>query len=395
MVADAATAQFLESVDNHTLRFKESYGVTPSHKLVAKLKLTHIDFTKVPAGQGLYAPGHFLIDSKLETQGQVSLTIGDLPAGARANLTLVTTTTVSAAKILKVKGIVDPNINIEGASFDINDIPDFLNDPANHLDIENPQIYITITNASPLSIELNGMLSSYNKGSETASIGIGRNYGTAPIIVRGNSTTEFVVCRKAVGGSANDIVVPDLNKLIETIPDRFSFHSATSEAIREVNEYTLGAEYTYNCDYSAVIPLAFGDAMVLHYTHEETDCDSDLDKYNFDTVEVSADVINCVPLDMTPTAVALDHNSNELTTVTVDVDGTVTAGSLTKPSTSKLVITIRSTGKNISGLDGVRLLFDATSNSAFVGENLNDQQTLKFENIRITVKGGVIVDLND
>ena len=98
---------------------------------------------------------------------------------------------------------------------------------------------------------------------------------------------------------------------------------------------------------------------------------------------------------MTPTAVALDHNSNELTTVTVDVDGTVTAGSLTKPSTSKLVITIRSTGKNISGLDGVRLLFDATSNSAFVGENLNDQQTLKFENIRITVKGGVIVDLND
>ncbi len=239
------------------------------------------------------------------------------------------------------------------------------------------------------------MLSSYNKGSETASIGIGRNYGTAPIIVRGNSTTEFVVCRKAVGGSANDIVVPDLNKLIETIPDRFSFHSATSEAIREVNEYTLGAEYTYNCDYSAVIPLAFGDAMVLHYTHEETDWDSDLDKYNFDTVEVSADVINCVPLDMTPTAVALDHNSNELTTVTVDVDGTVTAGSLTKPSTSKLVITIRSTGKNISGLDGVRLLFDATSNSAFVGENLNDQQTLKFENIRITVKGGVIVDLND
>ena len=98
---------------------------------------------------------------------------------------------------------------------------------------------------------------------------------------------------------------------------------------------------------------------------------------------------------MTPSAIALDHNGNELSTVTATVENQVKAGTPAQPSTTALKITLRSTGKNIKDLDGVRLVFDATSNSAFQGINLNDQQTLKFENIRITVKGGVLVDLND
>lgn len=139
--------------------------------------------------------------------------MSDLPVGQKANLTLVTTTKVSAAKILKVRGIVDPKININTTSFDINDIPDFLSDPENNLDIDNPQIHLSITNSSPLSIELSGKLTSYSKGSETATVGVGATFGTKPVIVKGNSTTEFVICRKSVSGSANDIEVADINSL--------------------------------------------------------------------------------------------------------------------------------------------------------------------------------------
>ncbi|MEZ3576276.1 MAG: hypothetical protein K1W01_02160 [Muribaculaceae bacterium] len=394
-ISDPSTAQYIESVSTNEIRFKESYPVTPTHPLNAQLKLTKIDFTKVPQGQGLYAPGHFLIDNRLESSGNISLMMSDLPVGQKANLTLVTTTKVSAAKILKVRGIVDPKININTTSFDINDIPDFLSDPENNLDIDNPQIHLSITNSSPLSIELSGKLTSYSKGSETATVGVGATFGTKPVIVKGNSTTEFVICRKSVSGSANDIEVADINSLIATIPDRISFHDATSKAIPEVAEYSLGTTYTYNCEYKAVIPLAFGESMKLHYTHEEANWDEDLEKYNFNTVEVTADVFNAIPLDMTPSAIALDHNGNELSTVTATVENEVKAGTPAQPSTTALKITLRSTGKNIKDLDGVRLVFDATSNSAFQGINLNDQQTLKFENIRITVKGGVLVDLND
>lgn len=395
VINDPATAQYLESVSPNEIRFKDSYPVTPTHPLSAKIRLTRIDFTKVPQGQGLYAPGHFLIDSNLESSGNISLTMNDLPVGQKANLTLVTTTKVSDAKILKVRGIVDPKIDITTTSFDINDIPDFLSDPENNLDIDNPQIHLTITNSSPLSIELSGKLTSYSKGSETATVGVGAAYGTKPVIVMGNSTTEFVICRKSASGSANDIEVADINELIETIPDRISFHDATSKAIPQVAEYSLGTSYTYDCQYKAVIPLAFGESMKLHYTHEEANWDEDLEKYNFNTVDITADVLNTIPLDMTPSAIALNHNGRELNTVTATVENVVKAGTPAQPSTTGLKITLRSTGKNIKDLDGVRLVFDATSNSAFRGINLNDQQTLKFENIRITVKGGVLVDLND
>ena len=394
-IKDAATAEYLEMENANTMRFKKRYAVTPTTPLVARINLVRIDFTKVPAGQGLYAPGHFLIDSRMESKGNISLTIGDLPLGQKANLTLVTSTKVSEANILKVRGVVDPKIDITATDFEINDVPDFLSDPENKLDIANPQIRIIITNTSPLSIELNGQLSSYCDNAETATVGIGKEYGTASMIVNGNSTTEFVICRQATDETANNIVVPNLSTLIETIPDRFSFHNATSKAILETAEYTLGTSYTYDCKYKAVIPLAFGETMKLHYTHEEKDWDTDLDKYNFNTVELTADVLNAVPLDMTPSAIALDNNNEELTTVTVAVEGEVKAGTPAQPTTTPLKITVRSTGENIKNLSGIRVVFDATSNSAYRGINLNKEQSLKFNNIRITVKGGVTVDLND
>ena len=98
---------------------------------------------------------------------------------------------------------------------------------------------------------------------------------------------------------------------------------------------------------------------------------------------------------MTPSAIALDNNNEELTTVTVAVEGEVKAGTPAQPTTTPLKITVRSTGENIKNLSGIRVVFDATSNSAYRGINLNKEQSLKFNNIRITVKGGVTVDLND
>ena len=38
-------APYLESVDNHTLRFTQEYGVTPSHPLNAKIRLVAVDFS--------------------------------------------------------------------------------------------------------------------------------------------------------------------------------------------------------------------------------------------------------------------------------------------------------------------------------------------------------------
>lgn len=394
-VGDEATAQYLESVNPYTLRFKQRYGISPDHGLSARVRLVRADLTGLPAGQGLYAPGKFLIENQVVSSGDVSIDVADLPAGSRANITVVSEISVSDARLLKVRGIVDPKINISETKFDINDIPDFLSDPENHLDLSNPQVTLSITNNSPLPITLNGRLTSYSKGNEIAEVGIGESYGTAPVIAHANGTTDIIISRAPVAGAADNIVVPELSTLLNTIPDLISFHDAVSKAVPQVSEFILGSTYTFDCDYTAVIPLAFGDAMQLHYSHIDDNWDEDLEKYNFNTAVVTADVVNTIPLDMTPDAVALDAHGNDYTTIDVDVDGTVSAGTIAQPSVTQLKITLKSTGKNISGLDGVKLLFYATANDSFTGTNLNKDQAVKFENIKITLKGGVLVDLNN
>lgn len=394
-VGDEATAQYLESVNPYTLRFKQRYGISPDHGLSARVRLVKADLTGLPAGQGLYAPGKFLIENQVVSSGDVSIDVADLPAGSRANITVVSEISVSDARLLKVRGIVDPKINISETKFDINDIPDFLSDPENHLDLSNPQVTLSITNNSPLPITLNGRLTSYSKGNEIAEVGIGESYGTAPVIAHANGTTDIIISRAPVAGAADNIVVPELSTLLNTIPDLISFHDAVSKAVPQVSEFILGSTYTFDCDYTAVIPLAFGDAMQLHYTHIDDNWDEDLEKYNFNTAVVTADVVNTIPLDMTPDAVALDAHGNDYTTIDVDVDGTVSAGTIAQPSVTQLKITLKSTGKNISCLDGVKLLFYATANDSFTGTNLNKNQAVKFENIKITLKGGVLVDLNN
>ena len=68
---------------------------------------------------------------------------------------------------------------------------------------------------------------------------------------------------------------------------------------------------------------------------------------------------------------------------------------MASPSTTELKIELRSTGTSIKELDGIALVFDATSNAQVEGINLNAGQAVRFENIKVTILGGITVDLND
>lgn len=414
--ADAASAAFLSNVNSHVLEFRTAGGEgTPfsaTHPLVARIRLLEVDFAAIDdPEQGLYAPGHFRLDSSVESMGDVSLeSDSHFPVGSSADLTLVTTTDITNATITEVTGIVDPDVNVDPTSFTITDIPDFLKDEQNNLEIENPQINFTVSNSSPLTLNVNGQLTSYATGNvEIQNVKIGAANGTAAIIVPPSSVTDFVISAKPMAGVANNIVVPDLSRLISTVPDEIRFHDISVKAeqipvtfdLFDENDPDNEKKYTFNADYHAVIPLAFGEHMTLHYVHEDTGWDEDLEKYNFNKVEISLEAVNSIPLDMTPKAVALRRVAEgseeyvELTTVTAVVEGNVAPGTIAAPKSSPLKITLASTGENIKELDGIQLIFDAKSNAEVAGVNLNENQALRFEQIKVKIIGGVTVDLND
>lgn len=394
-IGDAASAAFLELVDKHTVRFTRDYPVTPATPMQALIRIKHVDFTQMPADQGIYEPGHFRLDSDVRSQGDITIESSQLAPGASAHLTLETHTEVTAATIEAVVGVVDPVITVEETVFAINDVPDFLSDPGNCLDIQNPRIVFDVTNTSDLSLSFNGLLTAENSDGSVHTVGIGSNYGTKEIIVKPNTTSHFVLSRRELETPGyENIVQPELGTLINTIPDRIKLDDVDVKALPEPAWFELGTDYSLTTDYQAVIPLAFGEMMTLHYTDTEADWGEDLSDYSFRRLVATTAVSNTIPMDLTPSALALDNQGNVINDVTAKVEGTVDAGTPGTPSLSELVITIESDTDNIGRLDGVLLIFDGKANANYIGVNLNKEQAITFNDIRITLYGGVTINLN-
>ena len=304
---------------------------------------------------------------------------------------------VPTAEILTVTGCIDPNVTIDPSQFAINDVPDFLKEPGNNLDIENPRVLLTVTNDSPVEINVNCRLIAFDENGDTQEVWIGSDHDTAPVTIAASTTSVICVSRTGEGApqGGTNVAVPGLGNLIKTIPQTIKVDNITAKVLTNKEfTFTLGYDYNLNVDYKAIVPLAFGSDLQFVYTTDQTGWDEDLDKYSFKKAIATVDVSNTVPLDMTPEVIALDRNGNPINDVEATVEGTVAAGTMDNPTTTSLKVTLTSSAKNIGNLDGVRFTFRATCPADMAGKALNENQALRFTNIKFKILGGVGVDLN-
>lgn len=395
-VTDATLASFT-SVQGSKLVFTKAHTVNANSTLNLPVKVVEVDLRNVEAGQGLYAPGRFRLDEQIVTNGPVTLTSSALAAGQTTNIEFSIEPQVPYAEILSVTGCIDPNIKIEASEFAINDIPDFLKEPGNNLDIENPRVLLTVVNDSPVEVDVNCRLLSTDENGDTKQVWIGSGHGTDPVIIAASTTSVICVSRTGSGapqGGVN-VAVPGLGDLIRTIPQTISIDNISAK-VPSTKEFTfgLGQDYPLNIDYKAIVPLAFGPDLQFIYTTDQTGWDEDLDKYSFKKVVATVEASNSAPLDMVPEVIALDYNGNPMTDIGATVEGTISAGTIEAPSSSTLKVTITSTAKNIGNLDGVRFSFRASCPADMAGKALNENQALRFTNIKLKIIGGVGVDLN-
>lgn len=405
-ITDTKTREFASMKDSHTLEFTKDQAFSNAlNPLQIKLNIPSFNLTDLPAGQGLTtypdAPGRFRLETNIVFEGQIAIASQNISSGV-ANLKLITDTSIPTAKILAVRGTVDPKINIDPTSFDITGVPDFLSEPGNNLDVENPQLFFTVENTSPVPVEINARITAHDTNDTQHTVGIGSKHGTEPIYIDGATTTNICVCRtgQAVGSNLRIITVPTLNELLATVPDKIEITDidARADQNKEVeialNDNAHHNVYEFNASYDAVIPLAFGEN--LRFTYDTTeDWDEDLEKYNFDQVNITLNVINTAPLNMRPIIDAIGPDGKVIDNITATIEGLAKAGSLAKPSNTPLKAVLKSTGTNIKNLYGVRIRFEATADAACAGQPLNEAQSLRFTDIRISISGGVTIDLND
>lgn len=344
------------------------------------------------------------IDGKVTMKGQV-VTSG---IGGSGSLTMTMHVTLGEMTANSVTGVILPNIKAETTDIELNDLPDFLKDEETRLDITNPVILLRADNPLETPVEVDAVLTPMKNNTqiEGKKVEIGSGNEKTPVVL---ASGENVIALSRTGectieGVTSNVKVEDINNLLETIPDDIVVD--LQPVVRNEDYYTakLGWSYEMPSSYEVDVPLSFEQGLNIVYNDSIQDLNkdlNDLDKVGLKNMKVILSVDNAIPLKLQLKAENVqikDVYGNELSAVkkTIEEDKQYVAESADgeKPATSELVLNLTSDDTAfLSKIDRICFKITAVTGSA-TGVPLKDTQWLKITSIKLSVPGGVNVDLN-
>lgn len=344
------------------------------------------------------------IDGKVTMKGQV-VTSG---IGGSGSLTMTMHVTLGEMTANSVTGVIQPNIKAETTDIELNDLPDFLKDEETRLDITNPVILLRADNPLETPVEVDAVLTPMKNNTqiEGKKVEIGSGNEKTPVVL---ASGENVIALSRTGectieGVTSNVKVEDINNLLETIPDDIVVD--LQPVVRNEDYYTakLGWSYEMPSSYEVDVPLSFEQGLNIVYNDSIQDLNkdlNDLDKVGLKNMKVILSVDNAIPLKLQLKAENVqikDVYGNELSAVkkTIEEDKQYVAESADgeKPATSELVLSLTSDDTAfLSKIDRICFKITAVPGSA-TGVPLKDTQWLKVTSIKLSVPGGVNVDLN-
>lgn len=348
--------------------------------------------------------GTLTIEGVISMEGEV-VTSGVSGTGI---LSLVPKTVLREMTANSVTGVIQPEIKAETTNIELNDLPDFLKDEETRMDITNPVILLRAENQLETSVEVDAVLTPMkgNAQIDGKEVKVGSGYGKTPVVL---ASGKNVIALSRTGectieGVTSNVKVEDINNLLETIPDDIEVD--LQPVVRNEDYYTaeLGRAYEMPSSYEVDVPLSFEQNLNIVYNDSVQDLNkdlNDLDKVILKKANVLLTVDNAIPLklQLKPENVLIkDVYGNELTAVkkTIEEDKQYVTESTDgeKPVTSELVLNLTSEDTAfLSKIDRICFKLTAVPGSA-TGVPLKDTQWLKVTSIKLSVPGGVNVDLN-
>lgn len=368
------------------------------------LKVEGYEFSKNPGSGEKPVDGTLTIVGEISMEGDV-ITSGISGSGT---LSLVPTAVLGEMTINSVNGVIQPNIKAETTNIELNDLPDFLKDEETRLDITNPVILLIAENPLATPVQIDAVLTPMKNNTqiEGKEVKIGEGYDKKPIELAPNKKNLIALSRTGESSieEATNVKVEDINNLLETIPD--DIEVKLKPVVRKKDYYTakLGWSYEMPSSYEVDVPLSFEQGLNIVYNDSIQDLNkdlNDLDKVGLKNMKVILSVDNAIPLKLQLKAENVqikDVYGNELSAVkkTIEEDKQYVAESADgeKPATSELVLSLTSDDTAfLSKIDRICFKITAVPGSA-TGVPLKDTQWLKVTSIKLSVPGGVNVDLN-
>lgn len=392
-----------EGIQGHELILDEQVLSENGSSYSRTLKVEGYKFSE-NAGAGKKPNGGTLtIEGVISMEGEV-VTSGVSGTGI---LSLVPKTVLREMTANSVTGVIQPEIKAETTNIELNDLPDFLKDEETRMDITNPVILLRANNPLETPVEVDAVLTPMKDNAQIdgKEVKVGSGNGKTPVVL---ASGENVIALSRTGESsieeATNVKVEDINNLLETIPDDIEVD--LQPVVRNEGYYTaeLGRAYEMPSSYEVDVPLSFEQNLNIVYNDSVQDLNkdlNDLDKVILKKANVLLTVDNAIPLklQLKPENVLIkDVYGNELTAVkkTIEEDKQYVTESTDgeKPVTSELVLNLTSEDTAfLSKIDRICFKLTAVPGSA-TGVPLKDTQWLKVTSIKLSVPGGVNVDLN-
>lgn len=388
-----------EVEEGNTLTLNETLSTTPR-----KLNVIGYRFGDNP-GEGIpVVDGNISIKKEVFMQGVVQV----VNASGSGELKMTMYVTLDEMTVNSVTGVIQPKIEAETTKIELNDLPDFLKDEDTRLDITNPVILLKADNPLETDVEIDAVLTpkKNNVNIEGHEVKIGTGYGQNKVaLIPGTNIIALSRTGEcSIEGVTENIKVEDINNLLETIPDDIDVN--LQPIVRNENYYNaeLGKEYDLPASYEVDVPLSFEQGLNIVYNDSVQDLNkdlNDLDKVSLKNAKIMLSVDNAIPLKLQLKAENVqikDVYGNELTAVkkTMEEDKQYVTESTDgeKPATSELVLSLTSDDTAfLSKIDRICFKITAVPGSA-TGVPLKDTQWLKVTSVKLSVPGGVNVDLN-
>lgn len=315
-----------------------------------------------------------------------------------------------ALTVNQVTGKFNPTINPAKQTIDIqNDLPDFLTGDDVRVDVSNPTVrMIGNLRNIPVGVNVGCTLTPYKDNKEVTKnkvtvtntdVNMDANKVNTIYLFKGKSPYD----PEGLASEYDSKEVDDLNNLIKEIPDYIVCNMQDNQIVVQDQEYTvsLGQLYHGKINYKIFIPFEFNNGLQIAYNDETNSMNSDLKDYAAQGVKVSTEVENTIPLDLKVSIEAYDLQDKKIPGITFkDLEGhdyVIIPASKDETTASKTNIELNADLDNPQDLSKVnRLKFKVSTSNTEAGKShkLVSTQYLQFKDIKIRLKGGVVIDFN-
>ena len=375
-----------ELVDAHKVILKEDIAVSKTSPLTFALA---VDKLNVPAGA--IKNGNIAIEDEVSISGDFYLSPSDFTV-IPEDITLEIRTDITDMEVLTAEVKLAVDEKIKGDVLEIGDLPEFLTGGNICLDIYNPSLNFNVTNSTPFGFGVKAAVKAVN-GDRSVKVGIGEN---PAINIPAGVESKYVISRRETPTSSGvtNITVPEIGDLISMMPKTISFDDIRVQSIGD--EYVTiaaGENYEAAITYDVNAPLAFDKDLNIEYTQNIENLGFTIDDVNAENISISLGLVNTIPLDFTITAEALDAAGNVMKDVSLSIDKTIKAGTISAPVQSDITLSLVSKADTF-GFEGLRLAIKAVCPSEdMYGVALNINNSLEIKDIVLTCPEGIIVNM--